>query len=202
MTALLRKKGNSFPSMTAYTRAQITFHCFSTYLSDLDLTQLQSQPIEKVFLMVHIAKKDRDSLRFLWLRDPLDCHSEPLHFHFTRLVFGLRPVITYHLEKYKSKECRIIELLKESLYVDDLVAGAANEEEGMQLHQTAKSILLDVGMNLRKWQSNSPVLMQQIQLAKDHHTQTSTKKIEITVTEEESFTNSQVGTFESKDSNP
>ena len=165
--------------------------------------------IEKAFLMVHIAKKDRDSLRFLWLRDPFDCHSEPLHFRFTRLVFGLRPapailgaVITHHLEKYKSKECRITELLKESLYVDDLVAGAANEEEGMQLYQTAKSMLLDAGMNLRKWQSNSPVLMQQIQLAEDRHAQTSTKKIEITVTEEESFANSQVETFESKDSNP
>lgn len=66
--------------------------------------------IEKAFLMVHIAEKDRDSLRFLWLHDPFDCHSETLHFHFTRLVFGLRPtpailgaVITHHLEKYKFK---------------------------------------------------------------------------------------------------
>ena len=73
-------------------------------------------------------------------------------------------------------------MLKESLYVDDLVTGAAIEEEGMQLYQTVKSILFGAGMNLRKWQSNSPVLMQQIQLAEDRHTQTSTKKIEITVT--------------------
>lgn len=122
--------------------------------------------------MVHIAEKDRDSLCFLWLHDPFDYHSEPLHFRFTTLVFGLRPalailraVITHHLEKHKSKECRITKLLKESLYVDDLVAGAANVEEGMQLYYTAKLILLGAGMNLRKWQSNSPILMQQIQLA-------------------------------------
>lgn len=153
--------------------------------------------------MVHIAEKDQDSLRFLWLRDPFDCHSETLHFCSTRLVFGLRPapailgaVITHYLEKYKFKECHITKLLKESLYVNDLVSGAASIEEGMQLYQTAKSILLSAGMNLRKWQSNSPILMRQIQLAEDQLTQTPTKKIESTVTEEESFANSQVETFD------
>ena len=71
--------------------------------------------------MVHIIKKDRDSLHFLWLHDPFDCHSELLLFRFMRLVFRSRPapavigaIITYHLEKCKSKECHIIELLKES----------------------------------------------------------------------------------------
>lgn len=47
-----------------------------------------------------------------------------------------------------------------------------------------------------------PILMRQIQLAEDQLTQTPTKKIESTVTEEELFANSQVETFESKDNNP
>ena len=54
---------------------------------------------------------------------------------FTRLVFGLRPApailgAVHHLAKYKSEDSYIVELLKQSLYVDDLVAGAADVEAG------------------------------------------------------------------------
>ena len=131
-----------------------------------------------------------------------------MHFRFTRLVFGLRPapailgaVITHHLAKYKSEDSHIVELLKQSLYFDDLVAGAADVEAGIQLYQRAKKIMSDAGMNLRKWQSSSPVLMQQIQSIEGEASSTPARKISLTVTEEEeSFLNSQVETFESEES--
>ena len=158
--------------------------------------------------MIRIVEDDRDSLRFLWFHDPFDRNSNPVHFCFTRLVFGLRPapailgtVITHHLAKYKSEDSHIVELLKQSLYVDDLVAGAADVEAGIQLYQRAKKIMSDAGMNLRKWQSSSPVLMQQIQSIEGEAPSTPARKISLTVTEEEeSFVNSQVETFESEES--
>ena len=66
--------------------------------------------IEKAFLMIHIAKEDRDSLRFLWFEDPFkDSKAKP--FRFSRLVFGLRPapailgaVITHHLHKFEARD--------------------------------------------------------------------------------------------------
>ena len=63
--------------------------------------------IEKAFLMVRISEHDRDSLRFLWLKDPFNVDSAIMHYRFTRLVFGLRPspailgaVIANHVQKY------------------------------------------------------------------------------------------------------
>ena len=47
--------------------------------------------IEKAFLMIGINHRDRNLLRFLWLKEPGNVNSEVCHFRFTRLVFGLRP---------------------------------------------------------------------------------------------------------------
>lgn len=51
--------------------------------------------IEKAFLMVGISSADRDILRLLWLKDPMNPNSRVIHLRFTRLVFGLRssPVV-------------------------------------------------------------------------------------------------------------
>ena len=71
-------------------------------------------------------------LPFLWLKDPDDLNAEIVHLRFTRLVFGLRPspailasTIRHHLDSLVSEEFKphFIELLKKSLYVDDLVTG-------------------------------------------------------------------------------
>jgi len=57
--------------------------------------------------MVSISEKDRDMLRFLWMKDPLKVDSEIIQFQFARLIFGLRPspailraIIFLHLGKY------------------------------------------------------------------------------------------------------
>ena len=47
--------------------------------------------IEKAFLMIHMHEKDQDVLRYLWLMQQGITTSDVAHFHFTGLVFGLRP---------------------------------------------------------------------------------------------------------------
>ena len=157
--------------------------------------------IEKAFLMIHIAEKDRDSLRFLWFEDPFSCDSKPIHFRFSRLVFGLRPapailgaVIAHHLDKIEARDPQSAELLRESLYVDDLVARVDSAEEGIQFYHRSKQIMLEAGMNLRKWQLSSPSLFQQILLAEGECDSTQA------VTQEDDLGNSQIKTFESNDS--
>lgn len=97
--------------------------------------------------MVGINQTDRDILRFLWLKDPDDRNSEIVHLRLTRLVFRLRPspamfaaTIRHPFDGKVSEEIRpdFIQLLKNSLYVDDLVTGEANENKALELNSRSK----------------------------------------------------------------
>jgi len=77
--------------------------------------------IEKAFLMVRISEQDYDSLRFLWLVDPLKPDCAIIHHRFTCLVFGLRPspailgtVIASHVQKYHARYPKLVHSLDQS----------------------------------------------------------------------------------------
>ena len=118
--------------------------------------------IEKAFLMVPINDKNKDMVRFLWLKELNNANSELVQLRFTRLVFGLRPspailssTIRHHLETQKDVDPQLIELLKKSLYVDDFVSGAENEQKASEVSSNAKLIMQRGAFNLRKWNTNS-----------------------------------------------
>ena len=121
--------------------------------------------IEKAFLMIGILPGDRDMLRFLWVKDPTNVESDVLQLRFTRLVFGLRPspailgtVISHHLDRYQSDQPELIQFIKDSFYVDDLICGGDTVEEAFNIYQVAKEALAAGGFHLRKWNSNSQEL--------------------------------------------
>jgi hypothetical protein len=125
--------------------------------------------IEKAFLMIGISNPDRDMLRFLWYKNPLDLNSDIEQFRFTRLVFGLRSspavlssTILHHLQSYRLHYPEIVELLSNHLYVDDLVTGADSEEQAFKIYKGAKQVMSEGGFNLRKWKSNSAKLNENI----------------------------------------
>ena len=129
-----------------------------------------SADIEKAFLMISINESDQDMLRFLWFEEPPNPSSEVIHLRFTRLVFGLRPspailnsTIREHLKKYKDDYPDVVQRVEDSLYVDDLVSGAENDDKGFELYKTAKNVMAGGSFNLRKWQSNSAALMNKIE---------------------------------------
>ena len=114
--------------------------------------------IENAFLMVGINETDRDTLRFLWFKDSDDLNSEIVHLKFTRLVFALRPspgisasAIQHHLDSQETEEFKphFIELLKKSLYVDNLVTGKGSEAKVLELCWKSKSLMQQGGFNLR-----------------------------------------------------
>ena len=45
--------------------------------------------IEKAFLMISVSEKDRDVLRFLWVRDPIEDPPQYIVLRFARVVFGV-----------------------------------------------------------------------------------------------------------------
>ena len=53
--------------------------------------------------------------------------------------------------------------MKKLFYVNNLIAGAADEESVIEFFQTAREIMLAVGMKLQKWKSNSYLVMHRIE---------------------------------------
>lgn len=88
---------------------------------------------------------------------------------FARVVFGvssspflLNATIKYHVEKFSSMYPDLVKELLQSIYVDDVVFGADDEDRAYELYSTSKSILKSVSFNLRKFATNSPTLQQRI----------------------------------------
>lgn len=115
-----------------------------------------------------MSERDRDVLRFLWVdhiqRDP------PVFcvLRYTRVVFSiilssspflLNATIQHHLESHASASPG---RLSRSIYVDDIVSGAGNEEDAYQLYAESKDLLRRGGFNLRKFVTNSSQLQERI----------------------------------------
>ena len=126
--------------------------------------------IEKAFLMVSMNKKDRDVLRFLWVKDIVKEPPEIQVLKFTRMVFGvasspflLNATIHHHLESHRGSQPIPVERLLDSIYVDDVISGAEHPEAAYQLYVDSKEILQKGGFNLRKFKTNDANLQNAIE---------------------------------------
>ena len=101
----------------------------------------------------------------------------------------------HHLDKYRLADPALISLVRNSLYVDDLVTGADTVDEAFNIYKGARRLMVEAGMNLRKWSSNSPELMKLIQ-ADECKRRDDVVEVKSTVMEEEeSYANSQITLF-------
>ena len=119
--------------------------------------------IEKAFLMIGIQENQRNMLWFLWLKDPYVVNSEVIQLRFCRLVFGLRPspcilgaTLTHHLDAHRDSHVELVELIKKSLYVDNLLTGADNVQEGFELYQDSKELMAKGAFN---YENGTQILM-------------------------------------------
>ena len=124
--------------------------------------------IEKAFLNVEVNKDDRDCLRFLWVDYELATNPEIKIYHFNRVVFGvncspflLNAVLRYHLSKYKEEDPEFSATLSRSFYVDDIVLGCKDVNEGKELYEKSKVRMMEGGFNLRKWKTNDQLLAEE-----------------------------------------
>ena len=119
--------------------------------------------------MISVNPSDRDVLRFLWVKDPFSSSPELTILRFTRVTFGvsaspflLNATIKHHLEGYVASRPEVVQLLNQSMYVDDVVCGADSEQKADVLYSTAKEILSHACFNLRKFTTNAPSLQGRI----------------------------------------
>ncbi|XP_065226222.1 uncharacterized protein LOC135849650 isoform X1 [Planococcus citri] len=116
--------------------------------------------IEKAFLQIGLKLRDRDFVRFIWIKD----FNKPLNFdnliifRFTKIPFGviaspflLTLTIIFHLNQYDSK---FVPLLLRSFYVDNLILSVDSVDEAIDLYNFSKSCFNDASMNLRNWVTN------------------------------------------------
>ena len=100
--------------------------------------------IEKVFLVVSVMPRDRDILRFLGVQNIHGESPDICVYRFKRVLFG---VAENSAESFPYSVCK----LQKSMYVDDMVCVAANEDEAYQLYEESKDMLSRGGFNLHKF---------------------------------------------------
>ena len=159
--------------------------------------------IEKAFLMVSIKEEERNMLRFLWFDNPEQDRPRIAQFRFNRLLFGLRPspsilgaTIAHHLSLYRQSEPEMAALLEKSLYVDDLLSGAENDEKTLEIYHKSRRIMADGGFNLRKWNSNSPKVLFEISNAERLREDSIAKnksRSDITIEDDQSYAKTTTG---------
>lgn len=119
--------------------------------------------------MVSVQESDRDVLRFLWYDDVHSENCRMICLRFTRVVFGvscslflLNATLQHHLDKYITSHLETVNKLIASLYVDDVVSGAKDEDEAYQFYLDSKNVLQEGGFNLRKFVTNAKSLQRKI----------------------------------------
>lgn len=126
--------------------------------------------VEKAFLQISLAEKDRDAVRFLFVKGndtTLQNFDEQLQmYRFKRVLFGvnaspflLAATIKLHIEKFRDIYPDVFKILDTCVYVDDLVTGADDVSEALKISREAKEIMSKASMNLRKWVSNDNSLI-------------------------------------------
>ena len=111
--------------------------------------------IEKAFLMVSVECKDRDCLRFLWVRDVKDETPEVIILRFTRVVFSvssspflLNATVNHHMETYQHMDPTFVDKFLSSIYVDDVSLGGDNVDSTFELYLKSKLRLAEAGFKL------------------------------------------------------
>ena len=125
--------------------------------------------VAKMFYSILIDEQFRDYFRFLWNFSDGDT---PKVYRFRKLLMGAKSspylaiaTVHHHLDKVAKEEPQkegLCQLLKESLYVDDLITGVNTVEEAIKMRKNVTDIFRGMKMTIRKWATNSHELLKTI----------------------------------------
>ncbi|GFX69844.1 integrase catalytic domain-containing protein [Trichonephila clavipes] len=119
--------------------------------------------IQKMYRQILINPDQQDLQRIIW-KHRLD--AEILTYRLKTVTYGLSNALFFAirtLQQLAKDEKSRFPLASETLlydtYMDDIVSGAPDLETAQQLQSQLKDALQSCGMNLHKWLSNSPELL-------------------------------------------
>ncbi|GBN40527.1 hypothetical protein AVEN_120918-1 [Araneus ventricosus] len=114
--------------------------------------------IRKAFLQMSVSKGDRDYLRFLWWKNLEEKKLKV--FRHTRVVFEVKSspfllasVIEHHIEASKGFDSEFKKILKQSFYVDNVVASLDSYEDLNNFISKSTQLMLQGGFELGDWES-------------------------------------------------
>ncbi|GFX76187.1 integrase catalytic domain-containing protein [Trichonephila clavipes] len=127
--------------------------------------------LEKMFRQIRISSEDTNWQRILWRDNPKETVKE---YRLTTVTYGtscapylstrtLTQLAFDERERYPLASFATLH----HFYVDDLLSGAATEKEAVELVWQLKEMMKKGGFNLRKWQSNSEIVIKEVAENKD-----------------------------------
>ncbi|XP_013182507.1 PREDICTED: uncharacterized protein LOC106128591, partial [Papilio xuthus] len=126
--------------------------------------------IIKMYRQVKVSETDVDFQRILWRQNPED---ELQHFRLLRVTFGTSSapyLAVKSLQQIAHDEGADFPLASnrvlKDFYVDDLMTGCQNVEEGIKIYHEMKNLLGRGGFELQRWSTNNSELLDHIQ--EDH----------------------------------
>ena len=122
-----------------------------------------SADIQKMYREILLHPGDRHLHRFLW-RANLDSQVEP--YCMNRVTFGVTcsPFLAITtlfkiVEDFGESAPLASRHVRDSMYVDDLLAGGDTVEDVLKLYQEMRELLLKGSFNMVKWRSSSPEVL-------------------------------------------
>ncbi|GFT84263.1 integrase catalytic domain-containing protein [Trichonephila clavipes] len=129
--------------------------------------------IQKMYRQILINPDQQDLQRIIWKHGP---DAEILTYRLKTVTYGLSnaPFLAIRtLQQLEKDEKSRFPLASETLlydtYMDDIVSGAPDLETAQQLQSQLKDALQSCGMNLHKWSSNFPELLNSSLLSDVEH---------------------------------
>ncbi|XP_066935525.1 uncharacterized protein [Clytia hemisphaerica] len=117
--------------------------------------------IEKAFLQIGIQEDQRNVTRLLWVKDftkPVS-NDNLMVYRLAIVPFGiisspilLGATIQHHIEKSNTP---IAQKIKDNIYVYNIITGANNTGEAVELYKNTEELFKDASMNLREWLTSS-----------------------------------------------
>ncbi|GFW78203.1 integrase catalytic domain-containing protein [Trichonephila clavipes] len=119
--------------------------------------------IQKMYRQILINPDQQDLQRIIWKHGP---DAEILTYRLKTVTYGLSNAPFFAIRTMqqlakdeKSRFPLASETLLYDTYMDDIVSGEPDLETAQQLQSQLKDALKSCGMNLHKWSSNSPELL-------------------------------------------
>uniref|UniRef100_A0AC35GDM5 Peptidase aspartic putative domain-containing protein n=1 Tax=Panagrolaimus sp. PS1159 TaxID=55785 RepID=A0AC35GDM5_9BILA len=118
--------------------------------------------IEKAFHQVYLNEKDRDAVRFFWVKDPAKPASGDnlIVYRFVAVPFGIISspfilwiIILILIQKFDDQKLR--QMIADNTYVDNIFLMTDYESEGVQYYEKTRKHFGAASMNVREWLSNS-----------------------------------------------
>jgi hypothetical protein len=122
--------------------------------------------VQNCFLNIKLHPADQNLFRFLWTKEG---EKEPTEYKFTSLIFGSKasPWISSTclfrlLEKFEEKYPELVETVKRSIWVDDILLSADTAEDCREYIRKLEEILAEGSFKLAKFAASHAEVLQDL----------------------------------------